>query len=134
MGDEKDKLLDKAKEKAWKAGEKATEPKPKDGKWVWLAKFFNRRAEGSAYEHIDGYVSRPEGRDDVDVRVEARSLSGALPNAAKGKLVDSLVEGAKAKREKAAKQRAEGREDLAVRTEAQARGLEVAADDINKNL
>lgn len=114
--------------------DKLSEEKPKDGKWAKLAKLIKKVFEISAYEHIDGYVSAPMGRTDDEVRTEARSLSGGLPDKAKGKLVDRLIEGAKAKREKAAKQRADGKGDLADRTEAQARALEVAADELNKQL
>jgi hypothetical protein len=94
---------------------------------------YKKSAEVSAYEMIDGYVSKPGGRGDEDVQVEARSLSSA-PGFDKGKLVDKLIDGAKERRAKAAKQRAEGRPDLADRTEEQARSLEVAAEEINKQL
>jgi hypothetical protein len=104
------------------------------GVWEKVIKWiYKKSAEISAYEMIDGYVSAPGGRGDEDVQVEARSLSGA-PGFDKGKLVDKLVEGAKARRAKAAKQRAEGRPDLADRTDEQARSLEVAADAVNKEL
>src|SRR5690349_21843471 len=130
MGDAEEK----AREKAREAAEKALETSPEDSEGSLFAKLLKKSLDASAYERIDGYVSRPEGRSEEDVRVEAKTFATGIPGPVRGKLVDRLVEGAKDRWKKAARQRAQGKTDLAERTEAQARNLEAAADELNKTL